>query len=223
MLATRVRLAAASLAPFPLYVTNTSEEEGFVATQGVDMPSGVVSGDLLLIAMTFASTGAPPTATTPSGWTAVTSIDNYAVFYKVSDGGEGASVTVTTSKDAIGAHNAVRIKKDTFQGTPEETHATGSNASPNPPSETASWGSANNLWIAFGSNFKVGDTAMTGFPSGFTDGVSINMDHDSGDSEINQGVAFLWEITDAKDPGTFTVTNTSGNLWWASTVVVQGV
>jgi hypothetical protein len=81
----------------------------------VPLPSGISSGDLLIV---FVSNGSSRTATTPTGWTLVAGTSNsggfYRVYQRIADGTEGSTLSVTLSNTAnfnsvafrISGHNA---------------------------------------------------------------------------------------------------------------------
>ena len=204
--------------------TATSEEETIGNPQTITIPSGVQFGDLLIVALVFIPASGDVTASTPSGWTILTSQEegkNFTVYYKTSNGTE-TTVDVTTSVSTLSAHNAIRIAKNTWTGTPEGTTAFGTDAAPNPPSETASWGSDKNLFIALGSHFKNSNVTIDSAPTNYTGFVTINADHDDSDSDANQAMSFRELEADSDDPGLFSVSSTSSSFWWASTLVIQG-
>ncbi len=201
---------------------NSSKVTDEKTTFNITLPSGVEKDDLLLIAQTFVGVSAGATATVPAGWTAVTDIDNYMAVYRVSDGSEGSSVAFTYDIASITVANSVRIGRNTYIGNPEETHNTGSNGLPDPPSHTASWGALNNLWIAFGSNFRNAQLTIDGIPSGFTNGTNLNSDHDHTASDLNQASAQKEDAVATLNPGTFAASSTSSTTDWSSTFVIRG-
>lgn len=89
--------------------TNTSNGSGTVHT--VNLPTGIVSGELILI---FVHSDGGPTFTPPTGFTLVNNLTNGgavagAIFKKIADGSEGATVTFNTSASETTAHIAYRI------------------------------------------------------------------------------------------------------------------
>lgn len=120
------------------------------SSHAVTLPSGIVAGDLLLM---IARAAYNRVCTTPTGWTEVlastdTGFGVAHVFARVADGNEGATVTVDISSAARIATNTYCISG--WAGTiATDVDALFSAAnSADPPSLTAGWGAADNLWIA---------------------------------------------------------------------------
>ncbi|MGI9293521.1 MAG: hypothetical protein ACR2PS_06015, partial [Pseudomonadales bacterium] len=96
-------------------------------SHSVSLPSGLTSGDLLIVCFTCDSTG--ETITDPTGWTLITGTNLSAqgitskAWYRVSDGGEGATLTVTTAGSEQSSHVSYRITGHIAPGTqaPEAT------------------------------------------------------------------------------------------------------
>lgn len=153
--------------------TNSSTDDGSGGTHTVDLPAGIIAGELLIILFVDDSgfTGA-----TLSGWTKLGEAGivgdpsgriNCAVFYKFADGTEGASVTVTTTFSNDSAHHSYRISLHLATSPPEISSITlAVTASPNPPSLTPSGGEDNFLWLAMAGALH-GWSAVT--PANYTD------------------------------------------------------
>lgn len=114
----------------------------------VNLPSGIQSGDLLVLLMRTAST---VTITTPSGWTllasstADSSNDVTAVYWRRATGTEGSTVSVSLSGSAKGCAMVWRI---TGAADPNITAAaTGTSANPDPPATPALTGDYLFLWL----------------------------------------------------------------------------
>lgn len=134
------------------------------------MPSGVVSGDFLLVYL--ANTGAS-TTTAPSGWTSlVNSGSNGSIWWKKSDGTEGASQTFGYNPGRSFSAAALRItgwdqaSTPAFADTPVSASTTF-----DPPNVAPSWGSADNLFLASaicGASGRTASTAPTNYSSVIT-------------------------------------------------------
>lgn len=120
----------------------------------VNMPSGIVSGDLLI--SIFTSNGIP-TIGWPAGWTmfqesqSATLSGTISVAYRKADGTEGASITVTTSLAELSVHVTYRILGAADPATQPPQAATSSGAATNVfdcPALTPTGGKKNYLWIA---------------------------------------------------------------------------
>lgn len=194
---------------------NGGNNESETATEHtVNLPSGIVSGNLLLVFFTGYACG---TITFPSGWTQLFSgAETYMKlegWYRIADGTEGSTITVTTLK-AWTNNTSYRITA--YSGTPEAgTASTGIDANPNPPNLAPSWGAFNTLWFA-----AIGTTAhasCSAYPTNYTDG---RFDaYDIGGSGVGLGSARRELNAISDDPGTFTVNAIS--RWVANTVVVD--
>ena len=113
----------------------------------VNYPTDVVSGDLLLA---FIGIDTSQTTITASGWTQLdhtNGSDAGAIFYKTAAGTEGGSTFsvsfTTTGRD----FSAVVYSLRNVTGTPEVSVATGTSATPTPPTLSPSGGSAQYLWL----------------------------------------------------------------------------
>jgi hypothetical protein len=183
----------------------------------VNLPSGIVSGNLLLVF--FVSDG-NPTITFPGGWTQLfqtvyNTTVKFGAWYRIADGTEGATITVTTSASEMSAHTSYRITG--YNGVPEVgTSATGITANPNPPSLAPSWGSQATLWLA-ACGHDYGVDTVSAYPTNYTDGRNDRSNNLDG---VGVGTARRSLIAASEDPGTFTLSG--ANAWVANTVAVQG-
>ena len=184
----------------------------------VNLPSGIVSGNLLLVF--FASDGTP-TITFPSGWTQLFQTAGgtdvkFGAWYRIADGTEGATITVTTSASECSNHTSYRITG--YSGTPEVgTSATGNSTTPNPPSLTPSWGAKDTLWFACQGND--GSTATTAYPTNYTNGRNDN--NSVSDPTASVATARRELNAASEDPGTFTIA--TARNWVANTVAVKPI
>lgn len=186
------------------------------------LPSGITSGDLLVLAIRLATSGRA--ATTPTGWTLITSgfADNglFAVFARDADGLEGSTVSVNLDGTAQYAANAYRISgaHGVASGVEGSTVYTDL-AAPNPPSLTPSWGSAENLWLVFATSRRT-DNAFT-LPVNYTDLVDAETapaDTSTGDARLSSGRRLL--TATSEDPAAFGETGTM-NRSGAATVAIR--
>jgi hypothetical protein len=212
---------------FPQVASTSAGDSGANATtHTITLPSGYnTAGDLLLVF--FASDGAvTASVTTPaSGWSSVygpvygNSSTNTVVgylFWRVADGGESSTITITTSASEGTAYACYRVTGHDVPTTAIEatTHnTTGASTAPNPPSETASWGSDDNLWIA--AYWWDGNITHTSFPANYTS----NQLHDRWANTGSGSIAIASDevATATEDPGAGAI---SGSDQWASATVV---
>lgn len=117
----------------------------------IDLPTGITSGDLLLLWFCMDSTTG--TVTTPTGWDLeegpLLQTDRSLLYSRVADGSEGSTVTVATSNSESSTAIAVRIS-----GAESFITASGSASSgimSNPTAVTAT-ASAESILLCFGSS-----------------------------------------------------------------------
>lgn len=183
----------------------------------VNLPAGIQAGDLLLVF--FASDG-NPTITFPEGWTELfdklSALEvRLVVWYRVADGEEGATITVTTSNIQMTAHTSYRITG--YSGVPECGDATtGNSTTPDPPSLTPSWGAKDTLWFAV-CGYDANKT-VTAYPTDYTNGRN-----DFADSLWGCGVGSARRELNAEseNPNVFTIS--ASEQWVANTIAIQPV
>jgi hypothetical protein len=184
----------------------------------VTLPASVASGDLVLV---FHYSGGGGTRTFPSPWVEIKDVAvgvafNTGIAYLIASGGE-TSVTVTKSATQRFSAIAIRITAASWHGTtpPEvSTGATGDSNIPNPDAVTASWGSADNLFVAVtGYDTNI---AITGYPTNYG---SNQINSPSSGGSGRGGVATRELAASNDNPGTFTLFEATE--WWAGTVVVR--
>ena len=141
----------------------------FAYAYSVQLPATVAAGDILVIATV--SFGGNAGSNTPSGWTRqLTFSSGYhggktRIFTKVASGSEGGTTQAMTQSSGSGyvTYISARVK-----GAASASFFTGSIAdrvsttSATPPSPTASWGAAENLFVVFA--FGQINLTATGYP-----------------------------------------------------------
>lgn len=198
--------------------TNTSSEDSDVQNHTVSLPASIQAGETLLV---FFSCQTNQPIGWPGGWNEI--FENQqtdvtlAIAWRKADGGEGATITVTTNDVEISAHASYRINVaiDPTSTPPEvSTGATGTSENPNPDSLTADGGSKEYLWIAVEGNDE--DKTVTAYPTNY-DSNQLNIAV-GGKNGAGIGVASDEVETDVQDPATFTLSGSK--TWIACTVVV---
>lgn len=219
MLAHKLRRASGGGGAFPVVeATNTGFSNSQVSSHSVPLPSGIQSGDLLLIILAFQHNGGGDW-NLPTGWTALYTQDNGAgigqqvCYYREADGSEGATQTVTTNVVGRAGYNSYRISG--YQGAPEAatTPDSGASTSPNPPSLTPSWGAAKTLWIATTSQDH--NNQPSAIPTNYGD--TIN---GTGTTSVGATMSSCRRELEATNdnPGAFTITS---NRWVAATIAIR--
>ena len=185
--------------------------------QVITLPSGIVTGDLLLVVYQPAGGS---TASTPTGWTLLASSTNATyysyVFYLIATSSVASTLPIPMSGYVRATAVSYRISVNTFSGTPEIKYAAGSTSS---PALSPSWGSADNLWIAGLTNVYSGKT--TAAPTNYSGFMSVGPGTASvAYSEI--GTAYRNYTSSSDTPGLWTTTGsfTGPN---ALTIVVKPV
>jgi hypothetical protein len=188
----------------------------------VTLPSGIISGDLLISAF---SVDGNPTVTWPSGWTSFASGNSPAnaskleIAYRRADGTEGSSITVTTSASEQSTHSTLRIAgaEDPATRAPEASTAASSNSTaPNSTTVTPTGDTKNYLWLAvFGNDDGTGG-AIKNVPTGYA---NSNWKVTSTAAGTRVATAERTSRAASEDPGAWTIQVTRD--WVAFTVAVH--
>ena len=200
---------------FPTIQTTNSTDTAANTTHVMNMPSGIVAGDLLLV---FFATDGDNTIT---NWGGFSELDQQwdtrdifgAVGYKIAAGSDTLTITTSVSEPS----SAIIYRIDGWHGTtqPEiSTFAYGTNDSPNATIVTPSWSQGDTLWITVCAND--GNKTVTGYPTNYT----IEPLNQNGGGNGDCGIAAVgYNLnTTAGDPDVFTL---SGNeQWFAWTIAV---
>jgi len=200
-------------ADFPTVAATNTSNATEVTSHAISLPADILSGHLLIVLLGLADNR---TTTWPGGWTEMWSVSSagavvFEGYYRIADGTEGATITVTTNFGTTSGHNSYRITG--YADTPEDgTPATGSGTTPDPPSLTPSWGAEDTLWLAC----MMHDVAdITGFPTNYTDGIESS----AGSSSAITGSARRELNATSENPGTFTVSLSFD--WIANTIAIR--
>ena len=157
---------------FPSVPDRTSSEHGTAVTSHtVNLPAGIVAGNLLIVQFACASN---PVVTWPAGWTTaindgadVSSTSRTEIHYRFADGTEGAAITITTDSARTSVHRSWRITGAHDSTPPEGAAATGFTSTPNPPNlDTTAWDLEDALWLAL--MLTPGNISPTGYPLDYT-------------------------------------------------------
>ena len=209
----------ASLFPIVETTSTSSEFSADVTSHTVTLPSGIISGDLILLF--FAADGFP-FVTWPAGYTEILDFapglgPTLSVAYRQADGTEGANITVTTDNAERSAHIVYRISgqiNPSIQAPEVSTGASGTSTAPNPASLTPTGGAKNYLWVA--SCGSDGIATVDGFPTNYINGLNVN---GTVSTACSIGSAERDLNATSEDPGTFTLNISEG--WVAATVAVH--
>jgi hypothetical protein len=195
--------------PFPQIVGTaaTYTETSLLTSHPVTLPSGIVSGELLL--MIIRQGGSNVTKTPPSGWTAVLSGSFMEVYNRTADGLEGATADVELS-------TARKLLAVTMRISPAAAVEASTFNSLNSPSLSPAWGSDDTLWIA-GSSVQQNDStfAYLGDPTSYTRVAYLETTDGAGASDRTDAqlvIAYRTLATATEDPDAWPTSGTqSGN------------
>jgi hypothetical protein len=208
--------------PVVASTTSSAKTSATGTSHTVNLPSGIEAGDLLLVFWVDADVNS--TVTIPAGWTELynmvgTAQQRRVAIYRVANGAEGTSLTVTTSAAERSAHTAYRIAAGSYQGEPVAgTTVSSTSASPNPPSLTSGFGAEPTLWFA--AAHSEGTSAAATLPTSYTSAVAgYTGTMGSAHARMTTGTRKLTAATE--DPGTFALG--ASVVWGANTVAVQGI
>ena len=194
---------------FPIITTVNGGHDATGTDHIVSLPSGIVAGNMLLVFFYTRNF----TITFPAGWTElfqkVTYNGNgkFGAWYRIADGSEGSTITVTTSSSGYSAHISYRI--ESYSGIPECGIAvTADSYNPDPPNLSPSWGAENSLWIA-ACGYEEYQNA-SGYPADYSGGLSY------------YSISGAWRqlYAASEDPGTFTYPQITA--YAANTVALRG-
>ncbi len=163
----------------------------------LNLPTGIVSGELLILVIAGIS-GTAPTAT---GWTKLSTAGQHDyLFYRVADGSEGSTVTATTPSQKT-ASVAFRVGG---QGTDTGNWGTNGTSGSDPPNWAPGLGTLAFLWIA--TSYTNADSTASGFPANYSDLQSTISSGGSGGGTTKAGIAVACRrlTASSEDPGTFT-------------------
>ncbi len=202
--------------------TNTSIHDSDVTSHTVSLPAGISSGDLLIVIF---AVDANPGVTWPGGWTEIAEVlqevsVTLAVAYRQADGGEGATITVTSGTAQRSAHTTYKISGHENPATQAPEMSTGVNGfgtNPDPDSLSPTGGSKDYLWLAVHAHDGIQTTDA--FPTNYTNGISS--EGTNAVASAGAGSAERQLTTATEDPGAFTISN--NEQWAAATVAVHPV
>lgn len=136
--------------------TATTDGTAATANAVVNLPTGIAA-DHLLIVLHRSASNATAHAVSGGGWTNLVndasdaSNDRISLWFRVADGTEGATITITQTSSKL-ASIAYRITgHDSVANPPQvSTVAVGTNTLPDPPSLTPTGGPKDFLWLWLG-------------------------------------------------------------------------
>jgi len=234
LLATWAMVTSNAEAAFPtVAATNTSEEDAAITTSHtISVPTGIVSGDLLVVFFALDmynclwTDSVCSSISWPTGAGAWTQLfygheGNDTVLsaaFRIADGTEGTTITVTSVHSDFSAHVSYRITGHHSTTVPEGASFAGqakTNA-PDPPNlDPVSWGAEDTLWLVGIGVDK--SSSWVSDPTNYTDPLMV----------VNTSSSGVWIRTmqrqlnaAAENPGTFSISG-SGDEWVSGTIAVR--
>lgn len=214
---------------FPVVeATATSVTSSSITTHTIDTPAGVVDGDLLIAFIALENeTGSPQFSAWSDGFTEIKDKTtgggagaSVGVAYKLSDGSEGANITVTSVDAERAAHCMYRISgalRPTALPPEITAGASGLSAAPDPDNlAPAAAFTKEYMWMAFCA-FEKDDETITGFPTNY----SSNQINHSMFSGATIGVATRDLDAVSENPGVFAMSGSEE--WQAFTLAILPV
>ncbi len=162
---------------FPVVKGTATSETSNSVTQVVSLPSGIVSGDLLRIELALRDGAVVTDWDVTKDFTEILQETNtgditLAIGYRIADGTEGATVTVTIDVAQDGSHLSYRIS-DHSGNAPDGTGFEDTGTNPDPPDHTPAGGLKKYLWLA---SVAGKNQVTTADPTNYTDGFGIGSD-----------------------------------------------
>ncbi|PCJ20871.1 MAG: hypothetical protein COA96_15605 [SAR86 cluster bacterium] len=194
----------APTASFPVIESFASSVTETASTSHtVNMPSGITSGDFLVMCYR----GAIDNINTPSGWSAFAHVGNtMLLLYKVATGSEGATLAVTSPGTTKATFVTMRVSNQSGLSGVEKNESSDENG----PLLTPSWGSKKTLWLSFYS-CRRSDQTIT-IPSGYTfvdDAVNVSTPTSGNSCQLVVGQ--LENEATSENPGVHTIVGTISN------------
>lgn len=188
-------------------------------TYAVTLPSGVQSGNLLLL---FLSVDSSTTFTKPSGWTELrygtAGALRFYVAYKIAGGSE-TNFNITLDNSEAAAHTIMRITGHDPATAPVsggERSGGGSTSSYGPDPLTSGFGDVDTLWIAY-MGHDPGTSAVSGYLSGYSNGRQDRGNSAGGVSVQTCRREYTGPSQGAQNSG---FSFTSASLYWTGYVAV---
>lgn len=205
--------AGAVAGNFPTVESTSNGQSAAGTASAVNLPSGVVAGNLILVLVQL--TSSQTISSTPTGFTALMAPELWsgsvrtAIYYKVADGLEGSTLVISTGTSAVRNYACYRISG--YQGVPEiAVTATGSSPTADPPSLTPSWGSADTLWIVMATH----PASFSFNPSNYTNPIPVGTTLGGSTRTVRRNATAASE-----DPGVFV--SPISFTWHATTLAVR--
>ena len=193
----------------------TTVFSGLETVQNVNLPSGIVAGEMLMIFGLVDRQRTLPTGLVSGGYLQVVFNFNdpeFFCYYKIASGSEGSTISLTYAAGCNATYATVRISNFDSGEFPEtSTSSAGSSVNPNSNAITPSWGAADMLVFSFFSCLNTAAETISAQPSGYSVPYPT----------LGTGAVSYRAVSGAsEDPGSFTISPSIS--WRACTVAVKG-
>lgn len=199
-----------ALSAFPVIEDISDSQTIDDTTHTIVAPSGVVSGDLVI--SHFCSDGHPTVSGYPTGWVQIAEDNNGGAaaaeaWYWFADGSL-SNFDVTTDSGQRTTHYTFRISGAHASSAPEATSNNANSSTPSPPSNTASWGAEDNLWLGLACTDN-GTITYSGFPE-----TANNESQNTGGAATgcSSGICSVEDASATRDIGDFTISASENNI-----------
>lgn len=214
-----LQVAAGPSAP-TVAATNHGNSGAAGTSHTINLPASIAVGDLLVVA--FAALG-NPTITWPAGWTAIredTSGGNtprLSIRFRVADGTEGSTISITTGTSVGSAHLSWRITghRANVNAVPQSGTNALQTALPDSPSVNTG-ASDNYLWLAIYA-WEDGTTTHSAYPTNYSTAQITDRWNNVAGCGIASGARQLTAQTE--DPGTASISAIKS--WVADTIAIR--
>jgi hypothetical protein len=205
----------------PVIAATADNEATASTTPSATLPSGISSGDLLLV---LCSAGGSATWQSISGWSLDGGVPG-AIYYRVADGTEGSSVTLSMQNAQKASFISLRI---TGAASSNYYFTTGSQNAGAPtattPQLSPSYGTADYLFIS-ALNYD-GTPTVSSYPSGYTAG-NVNHVYAGGGAASTKGSAAtaakgLTNVS-TETPTSYTLSTSPPLISQGFTVAIRGI
>jgi len=206
--------------------TNTGSQDSQVTSHVINLPTGISAGDLLIVFISMANE-LYVSAQFPVGFTKLFDViqgqgaDNGLVAgYRQADGGEGPTITVTTTGSTRSAHTSYRISGAEDPGTQEPEFSTtiGTNSSADSPSLTPTGGAADFLWFSVGGSSHAG--TYTSAPTNYINLIQAANPNNAAGHTIGGSAQRDLNVA-SEDPVAFVHDQSASSEWVAATVAIH--
>src|SRR3989304_2658039 len=161
---------------FPVVGARALTEVEGATSHLVNLPTGIVSGHLLIVVIGFNRN--PVTITWPAGWTNIEEANwasnvLYSARYRVADGTEGATITITSGSAEDSAAVAWRITgHSSSTNPPAKSTANGATDSTtmDPAAVTPAGGAKDYLVLATAAYGRVTAQVISSYPASYSNG-----------------------------------------------------